>query len=501
MDASPRFPRLFFGQALCNVGLPFLFGALIFVLLPSDFSLVGISLFGFLLLMLLLIPWGKKNRDLILLAVLGLALALLMGGCEQFRQLKMDSLHGGSTVCRGVVTAASDSEYDLSVTAPFRGKMRVNCEDVPAVGAVVEAELSLSSHVLTSAREEGVDLLAWETGVRLSVGKNFWYTLVGGLRQRVSDAFGEGREAGFLRAVLLGDRSDLLQADRIAFQKTSSSHLLAISGLHVSQMLGTVFAALCLFPVNRKFRSALMLPLVLFILFFTGASVSVFRAALMASFPLVGYLFRRRSHPITALVFAAVRLVVHEPFCILSPSFLLSFFSTFGILTAAGPISSWLSFRIWEQTPGRFKLLKKWCCFVISSFSTASASFVFTFPLALLFFGEVQPFAPVYALIMIPLFSPCLLLALCAAVLIPVPWLGSWAMGFARLLAYVFLRFHEFAAKGAPPLLDFGHFGIFAAVLSFCLILFLLVSRRPVYHLFYLHGAFLILGMMLWCVA
>ncbi|MBR3837412.1 MAG: ComEC/Rec2 family competence protein [Clostridia bacterium] len=499
MDATPRFRRLFFGQSLCNVGIPFLLGVFIFVQLPSSFSLVCIGFSGAFLLLLLAAPWGRKNRKFLLLAALGLALALLAGGREQLHQIKMESLHGRELLCRGVVTVTSDSEYDLSATAPFRGKVRVTVEDAPAVGAVVEVKLSLSSRVLSSAKQEGVDLTAFEIGARSSVGKNGWYTLVGDLRQRATAAFGESREAGFLRAILLGDRSALFHQDRVFFQKTSSSHLLAISGLHVSQLLGIVFAVLCLFPVNRKLRSLLMLPLVFFLLFFTGASVSVFRSALMAAFPLVGFLFRRRSHPVTALIFAAVLLVSREPYCVLSPSFLLSFFSTFGILMAAGPLCTWFSFRIWEQVPGRFKWLKKWCYLVISSFITASASFVFTFPITLLFFGEVQPFAPVYALVMIPLFSPCLFLALIAAVLIPVPAVGLWAMRLARAGAYLFLRFHEFAAKGAPPLLEFGDFAPFVALVSIGLILFLLVSRRPIYHLFFLHGGFLMSGMILWC--
>ena len=89
------------------------------------------------------------------------------------------------------------------------------------------------------------------------------------------------RDSGILKAVLLGDKSSLREEDELLYQKNGISHLLAISGLHIS-MIG-----MSLYKLLRKCRLTFLeagLPSGILLLLYgmmTGFGVSTVRAVCM----------------------------------------------------------------------------------------------------------------------------------------------------------------------------------------------------------------------------
>jgi len=134
--------------------------------------------------------------------------------------------------------------------------------------------------------------------------------------------------SGLPRAMLTGDRSALSVSDRDAMSQAGASHVLAVSGLHVSMLI----AILWLLTGRSRVSAILGLPLLLLFVLMTGASPSVVRAAVMLVPMLLAPLFQEEHDPPSALALAGLVLLLHNPWIVADLSFQLSFAAVAGLL-------------------------------------------------------------------------------------------------------------------------------------------------------------------------
>lgn len=154
---------------------------------------------------------------------------------------------------------------------------------------------------------------------------------------------GLGRaRAGFIVAMALGNRELLSPAQTAPFMMTGTSHLLAISGLHlgfIAALLWGLWRAVAMVAPAWAERRGLwragigvvMLGLTSYVLA-VGAPTSALRALGMVAAWGVGLALRRRTCPMHALMFASATLLCIDPALILSPAYQLSLSATLGIL-------------------------------------------------------------------------------------------------------------------------------------------------------------------------
>ena len=145
--------------------------------------------------------------------------------------------------------------------------------------------------------------------------------------------------AAFGQALLLGLR-DGLDADVVdAFRRTGTSHVLAISGLHIGIVLSAGLS-LGAWAIGRRRHLYLLAPLLLIwaYAFLAGMSPSVTRAAIMGSVYLFALLLGRPKSALPALGFAATAMVALNPSIMWMISFQLSFASVAGIALFSEPI-------------------------------------------------------------------------------------------------------------------------------------------------------------------
>ena len=140
---------------------------------------------------------------------------------------------------------------------------------------------------------------------------------------------------GLLKALLLGDRSHLKPHNKQLLKRTGTSHLLAISGLHIG--VAALFAALLvkgllwLLPFAMHYWPRVIiiavaaLPIASFYAIVAGFSLSTRRALIMLSCFLVIVLLRRQTHLLQTLSLAALIILVIDPLSVLSPGFWFSF--------------------------------------------------------------------------------------------------------------------------------------------------------------------------------
>ena len=163
--------------------------------------------------------------------------------------------------------------------------------------------------------------------------------------------------ATLTEAMLLGDKTDLDPRVQRDFSRTGVAHLLALSGLHVTLLFGTLGVCLERCRIPKRGRAAILMVTAAGYVCLTGCSVSVIRAVLMMSVVGLSHLFRSVSDGRTALGVAGALILLCQPEAVVDAGFWMSFSSTLGLVTAM-PLVNRLLHR-WEFRASRLSLGKR----------------------------------------------------------------------------------------------------------------------------------------------
>ena len=140
-----------------------------------------------------------------------------------------------------------------------------------------------------------------------------------------------GEETGaILSAMMLGDRTGVSDETTLNYSSAGLSHLLAISGLHVSLIGMGVLAALKKLTSNKYAASLVSIALLLFYTVFTGSRESTVRAFIMFSVMAVGKCILRSYDSVSALSAAGIIIMIKGPASLFRPGFQFSFAAAFG---------------------------------------------------------------------------------------------------------------------------------------------------------------------------
>ncbi len=256
--------------------------------------------------------------------------------------------------------------------------------------------------------------------------RGFFEELRGTLSKRLTDCV-PGRGGTLLSALLLGEQ-ELLEDTLVRdFRRTGISHVLSLSGLHLSLLIA---ALALLFHRLRWPRRALITAQILLVLFYmalTGFSVSITRAGLMTLLFCLSFFARREADGITSLAFAAALIALLSPHAVYDCGYWLSVTATLGILIR----NEWKRGRLLSARAQTWygRLLHA----VIDSLGVTLAATFATLPLVALYFGEFSLIAPLCNLLLLPFFNLCLLLAVLALPLGGIPFVGTVFAFFAEL--------------------------------------------------------------------
>ncbi len=139
-------------------------------------------------------------------------------------------------------------------------------------------------------------------------------------------------EAGLLKATVLGDRSGLSPEMNQAFLDSGTYHILAISGLNVSLLAGTLFGLFRLLRASPRLAAVASALLVTLYAALAGASPSVIRATVMADACLLAVILDRRGDLLNSLALSALVLLWWNPRVLFDVGFQLTYLATLGIL-------------------------------------------------------------------------------------------------------------------------------------------------------------------------
>ncbi len=259
-------------------------------------------------------------------------------------------------------------------------------------------------------------------------------------------------EGGLASALFLGRKDSLPDSLKRDFSRLGISHLLAVSGLHLTMIV--FFAEKTAAAIFRKRCAPLFvcIGLAVFYAVLTGLHYSVVRAAIMLTIGLTAKYAGRRADPLTSLGVASAVVLAVRPFAALDAGFLLSVLSVLGLITAGGPVSSALG----GKTASR--VLR----YVIPAVVSTVSVLFFTLPVSWYVYGSVSPVSVVSNLIFVPLAALILLFT-------PVALLIPQFSPAAGAVCSAVIKLSERASGTSPDPLFVGYgFTPFCFLLSLC---------------------------------
>ncbi|MBQ3356970.1 MAG: DNA internalization-related competence protein ComEC/Rec2 [Oscillospiraceae bacterium] len=445
-------------RRLANFSFSFAAAAAAYVwLLPPLWALItaGVLLVG----MLVLLAFHTDPVRRVRIAALGAAVGLLWSwGYESLKLAPLRGLCGeGRTVTAQVCSVPVQTQYGgCSAVGTLNGGRIVLYLNCPAQELSLGDAVTVKADVIDVSHGSGDDnnlyyqsndisLLALQRGA-LTVEKAektplscYPVLLAARLKDRIGLVF-PGDTAGFAKAILTGDRSGLSFATRNAFSVTGISHIVAVSGMHVSLLIG-ILMTLC--RQRRKLAAAVSIPVMLFFAAMLGFSASVTRAVIMNCVLLIAPLVHRENDAPTSLGLALLLLLAVNPWAIANVSLQLSFACMAGIFLLAPRIYNRLMKWINEdELRERHAIVYRVYHGAAVTVSTSVAATVFTAPLVASVFGAVSLISPLTNLLLMAVLSATFTLVFFAAIaaLLYAPvgaaiaWVASWPIRYVLWL-------------------------------------------------------------------
>ncbi|PHS71192.1 MAG: DNA internalization-related competence protein ComEC/Rec2 [Cycloclasticus sp.] len=191
------------------------------------------------------------------------------------------------------------------------------------------------------------------------------------LKDYIEATLPNSQHASVIKALVLGDRSDISAKQWDVFRKTGTSHLIAISGLHIGLISALFFGItrwLCLRVRvfnQRATQYAIIAGLIAAAVYaaLAGFSIPTQRALIMLSVVFGGIYWQRHYRPFHVICVALVLVLMYDPLSVMSAGFWLSFGAVavilFGMVGRIGqlPLMHQLVRTQWYVTLGLMPLV------------------------------------------------------------------------------------------------------------------------------------------------
>ncbi len=214
--------------------------------------------------------------------------------------------------------------------------------------------------------------------------------------ERITNALANKAYAGVIRALVVGDHSQISADEWAVYLRTGTNHLMSISGLHITMLAGLAFSVIA-FCWRRLSRLALIMPtrkaaiigsvfVALLYACLAGLSVPTQRTLMMLSTFAMALLLNKRVPMSYVLSIAVLLVVLLDPWAVIAPGFWLSFSAVAFIAYTA---VNRLKVRHW----------------LIEAVNTQWSVTLGLLPFLILMFGQASVISPVANALAIPVIS------------------------------------------------------------------------------------------------
>ncbi len=323
------------------------------------------------------------------------------------------------------------TDYENRCTDKLKIIVYSNSEDISS-GDIIRAEGKLFSfdeptnpyqpNYKIYMLSNGYDYSMWcENVIPTGQKSNGFVYNIEKARNRVNDFFNNSmpeREAGIAKALTTGYKNDITQETRENFKRLGISHVLAVSGLHVS-IIAYIILYICTEVLKLQKRKAIPIAsaVIVFYLVFTGFSPSAVRAVIMSVVSFTGLLIYRNSDRINTAAFSAFIMLCINPLYLWNVSFQLSYVGIASVIAAMEILDDD------EKNKGRGKLEK--------TFIFSTVVWVVISPVVMYYYKGISLVAIASNIVFIPVISIVTCIAMAAGLL------SLAGFGLAHILANI----------------------------------------------------------------
>lgn len=247
-------------------------------------------------------------------------------------------------------------------------------------------------------------------------------------------------EAGLADAILLGYRRTVDREDLTIFSRVGLSHMIAISGSHITILSAMLINFLLAVGLSRP-RALRLIFLFLFLYpLVTGLSASAVRSAIMGGLSFLAVYYGRGSVMTNALMFSGALMLLNNPRLLRDDiGFQLSFLAVLGIIYIYPLISQLYERRL--AGPARNNRGRKILKNILDTVNLTLVSQLITLPILLINFQQFSVISPLANVLVIWTFAPllgALIISLIATAFFP-PLAALWFLPDYLLLKFIFI--------------------------------------------------------------
>ncbi|MBQ0109498.1 MAG: ComEC/Rec2 family competence protein, partial [Clostridiales bacterium] len=259
-------------------------------------------------------------------------------------------------------------------------------------------------------------------------GGNFLYKIRKEIINSCDDMYSRfDNAASISKAVIVGDRSNIDGRLFTIFGNAGISHVLAISGLHVSIIASSLAAILKKFRINKRISNVIVSIIIFFYALIVGYSPSIIRAASMIIVMYIVKALMKDIDGFTLIFEIFLAFVLINPYSLCSSSLQLSFVCTIGIMITEKTMRKAKHGKedFEDNYSDKYKdknktVLHRIFIFFGDPMLVSFSAAVFSFPILYGSFDTVSYITPISNVILVPLFSLATRLSMYAAVVYPI---------------------------------------------------------------------------------
>ncbi len=279
----------------------------------------------------------------------------------------------------------------------------------------------------------GITLTASATVNSYQNGDGIVYKLRKSISENSNELYkGFEHASSISKAVVIGDCSSLNSYLYSLYKSSGISHVLSISGLHLSLFSLGLYSFLTMLRIPQKFVCVFCSMIAIAYAELVGFNAGAFRSAIVFIFLLLFRMSRRNADGITSMFISLFLIVLGNPYSICSVGLQLSYLCSLGIILAQPVLNRLRNFLYLKfARKGSIKnVIYKLSFALIAPFVVTFASTIFSFPIICSSFDTVSYISPIINLFAVPLYSYAIGIAIVAFVVAPM------YLPLAKLIAY-----------------------------------------------------------------
>ena len=440
--------------------------------LPEAIFCIGVSA----LITLVFVLFGKNSLNKgVLVALIFIILAVRLAVVSVSVENRSSAIYGKTAditaeileidKSTGFFTSVSLKVIDSSLSAAKGIKLKgVFMSDTKALpGDIISARATFSKHNDNHMAKNFGDGYYYSADIGKIYSykeKSFsFYKIIYNLRNTISSSIeraGRDSEGAVLKALIIGDKSDISEELNTSVRNSGVSHMLVVSGMHLGIVCGVLMNL-----VKRRLKPFLSVIIgvvsALFMLLVCLFHVSILRASIAYIVMLFSLLFKRDADSLSALGFGIIVAVFAMPYIFYNVAFLLSITATFAVLYPAQLLIDAVDFEL-------FGTLGKLFRYVYDILVISHCSMVCILPVTVAYFEQIALAAPLTNLAVSLAISLALIIGVFAVLVSFLPlgiYLSVPIFVLARIFVTIFIKVVTFIGKDGFGVVEVGSNKIF----------------------------------------